>query len=117
MPKAERRSRRVSVCMKPIDRVVVGLPPDSSFSSEQSGSTLTVHLHGIGQVSQPGKTGRRVLGMDGGDGELSIRMAAGTHAHIFRVGDRLVIDVAGWRGTGTDGRSRREPACTCQGCG
>jgi hypothetical protein len=85
------------------DRVVIALPAGSRFSSQQSGSTLTLQLNGMGQVAQSSQTGRRVLGMEGGEGRLSIRMSAGTHAHVFRVGDRLVIDVL-------DGAAPAQPA-------
>jgi hypothetical protein len=76
------------------DRVVVALPAGGGFSSSQSGSTLTVRLPGAGHVAPPGQAGHRVLGMLGGEGELSIRMAPGTHAHVFRIGTKLAIDVA-----------------------
>jgi hypothetical protein len=75
------------------DRLVVSMPAGSQFSSQQSGSTLIVKLTGTGRVAPPGQSGHRVVGMEGGDSEMSIRMAPGTHPHIFRVGDRLVIDV------------------------
>jgi tetratricopeptide (TPR) repeat protein len=77
------------------DRVVIGLSAGLDVSSSQSGSVLTLQLKGVGHVAQPSQVGRRVLGMDGGNGVFSIRMAPGTHARVFRVGDRLVIDVAG----------------------
>jgi hypothetical protein len=76
------------------DRVVIRLPAGSDFSSRQSGSTLIVQLSGTGQVLSPEQTGQRVVGMEGGNGALSIRLAPGMHPRIFRVGDRLVIDVA-----------------------
>jgi hypothetical protein len=76
------------------DRVAIGLSAGTGFSSSQSGSTLTLQLNGAGQVTPPSQTGHRVLGMRGGKSVFSIRMAPGTHARIFRVGDRLVIDVS-----------------------
>jgi hypothetical protein len=76
------------------DRVAIGLPAGTGFSSSQSDSTLTLRLNGAGRVTPPRQTGHRVLGMHGGESVFSIRLAPGTHAHIFRVGDRLVIDVS-----------------------
>ena len=89
--------------------VVIGLSAGVDFSSSQSGSTLTVRLKGAGHVAQTSQVGRRVLGMEGGDGVFSIRMAPGTHARIFRVGDRLVIDVAAGGGAGIVAGTRRLP--------
>jgi hypothetical protein len=75
------------------DRVVIALPAEDGFSSSQTGSTLTLRVSGAGRVAAPGQVGHRVLGMTGGEGEFSIHMAPGTHARIFRVGAKVVIDV------------------------
>jgi hypothetical protein len=76
------------------DRVAIGLPAGTGYSSSQSGSILTLQLNGAGQVTPPNQAGHRVLGMHGGKSVFLIRMAPGTHAHIFRVSNRLVIDVS-----------------------
>ena len=75
------------------DRVVIPLPAKAGFSSRQSGSSLNLQLDGIGHLAPPAHSGRRAAEMSGGEGVFSIRLAAGTHAHVFRMGDRLVIDV------------------------
>lgn len=76
------------------DRLVIALPAGAAFTTQQSGSTLVLHLSGVGRVSGLAVLGHRLVAAAGGAGELTLQLAQATHAHIYRMTDRLVVDVA-----------------------
>ncbi len=75
------------------DRLVIGLPPDTKFTQLQTKSGLVLHLDGAGQVSGVAPHGRRLLGLTGGAGQLTLQLAPATHARAWRLDNRLVVDI------------------------
>jgi hypothetical protein len=75
------------------DRVVLALPAGATFSAHQDGAILSVQLQGAGPVDGV-VSGHRALRLIGGAGSARIVLAAGMAARLYRLGDRLVIDVS-----------------------
>jgi hypothetical protein len=84
------------------DRLVFTLPPDAEFSSSQDGAVLKLRIIGAGPIAATGANGDRMLGFEGGSGEVSIHLAPNTHPHIWRLDKRLVVDVAEGPGGAAD---------------
>jgi hypothetical protein len=76
------------------DRLVFSLPPHAAFSSSQDGAVLKIRIEGAGTIAATGANGDRMLGYEGGSGLVSIHLAPDTHLHIWRLDQRLVVDVA-----------------------
>gem|GEM_PF-6049597 len=75
-------------------RVVFVLPPGTSYRSTKLGDLLVLTFPGVGKVPGMQRLPPRILSITGGDNQAAIGLAAGMNSHIWRIGDRLIIDIA-----------------------
>jgi hypothetical protein len=73
-------------------RVVFVLPPHADFSLDRTGAAVRLHFTGAGEV--PGLPGiGRVRSVLGGAGGATVIPLAGTTCRVWRIGNRVVVDV------------------------
>jgi hypothetical protein len=75
-------------------RVVFVLPPGTSYRSTHLGDLLVLTFPGAGQVAGMKRVPARILSISGGDNQAAIGLAAGMNAHVWRIGDRVIVDVS-----------------------
>jgi len=75
-------------------RVVFVLPPDTSYRSTHLGDLLVLTFPGAGQVAGMKRVPARILSISGGENQAAIGLAAGMKAHVWRIGDRVIVDVS-----------------------
>jgi hypothetical protein len=78
------------------DRLVVPLPPSAGYEVRGNGGgdggALGILIPGL-TASLPEVGGRRLLRARRTGGGLDLQIASGTHPHIWRIGQRLIIDI------------------------
>jgi len=75
------------------DRLVVPLPPGADFSTARDGSILTLRITGAVVAPPTTAAGQRMLGLEVRQGDVLIHLAADVHPHIWRIDQRLVVDL------------------------
>ncbi len=75
------------------DRLVLSLPPGARAVWRQGGSILAIQTTGAGRILANDRLGQRLRGLVGGPGQASIQLAEGAQARVWRMDERLVIDV------------------------
>jgi hypothetical protein len=74
------------------DRLVVPLPPAATYEVHQDASAIRIAVPGLtGQLAA--FAGQRLQQAQRTDGGLSVRIAPGTHAHVWQIDRRLIIDI------------------------
>lgn len=76
-------------------RVVFDLPPGAAFTTTTDGNRFLVAFKDAGQVAQPMTLPRFVVSVQGGQDTATLVLEPGARPRAFRVGNRLVVDVAG----------------------
>jgi hypothetical protein len=75
-------------------RVVFVLPPGISYRSTNIGDLLVLTFPGAGQVAGMKRVPARILSISGGDNQAAIGLDAGMHGHVWRIGDRVIVDIS-----------------------
>ena len=76
-------------------RVVFDLPADATYDTVTEGNRLLVVFQGAGPVEAAPRLPRNVVALQTATDSATLQLAPGAQPHLVRMGNRLVIDVAG----------------------